>query len=118
MRPAAAWSAHAGLPYDPCSDSSSASGSSILITALLQPGLSLPPTNTLTDQTLAADGSYTLDLPNFTLPEDGIVYVNITGNDCTLAPNYPSGAKPSLCSTLACNHGSAACCMQLQCAGH
>ena len=42
-------------------------------------------------QTLAADGSYVLNMPNMSIPTSGIVYVNVTGNDCQATPNYPSG---------------------------
>ena len=58
---------------------------------LLQPGFEFEPVKTLTDQSLAADGSYVLNMPNMTVPTSGIVYVNVTGNDCQATPNYPSG---------------------------
>ena len=58
---------------------------------LMQPGFEFEPVKTLTDQSLAADGSYVLNMSNMTVPTLGIVYVNVTGNDCQATPNYPSG---------------------------
>ena len=55
----------------------------------------------MTAQTLAADGSYVLNMPNMSIPTSGIVYVNVTGNDCQATPNYPSGGfSPPLCQVL------------------